>query len=1004
MKRIFTCLIAVLFAVANWNAVYAVDYYKKHHINQNFDEIETLPADWTFTQTLFSSGGGATALDVENGWLRFTGSGSGNRGQDINFPTPQSNESFDGRTTFFLEIDWRANAGQMNYNNLVFFGLSGSGSQNPRSANNDWYIDCILGLYSFGDGYLYYWNMDLLGPETEIPGEYYGPIIQGGQYPYFARRDDATTLERTSELNAGNKMDVTFELGKTYHILAELDFATQKVVTLTVTDKENPENTQTITDKGFIAPTLAGSASTVAEEDRIVKDMSVITVMNTRSGGAAALDMDLDNMEIYALEESLGKADITIQYLTQDGETAKASRVAAEQEISTIYSLVSSDKERFIDGGYYYAYDADATHAANTEFENGESVTVVAGGASLTVVFKKTAVTNGEYVWVGGVNEYWSELDANFSVNGGDPIPYQNGNPVTFSNTDAIFKDVVLKGLFDLGEGDVMVEAAGYTFSDYGTGINRITGTGLFIVDAETTVGIDNRLSELVVLGTAPLNITHGSAAQKITLKADNAQLILNAGADLSMPIELDAAAATSGTLTIEALTASGYFMPFTNIGTLNVKLGNPGRLVSSTWNMSFVPPTPYEENMRINVTNICGPTPNPTNAEENIDNPIAGFSLTDAVAANVHVHLGDNVRLVRNYNEVAGGSVLQVGALTGTANSFVHAGWVAGRPGSIQVGALNTDHVFEGKFEKFYQFFTEDTKVESNAAIIKVGTGKWTLTNDQILDNGLVVNGGELELLGDIYIGAGHATANNGLQNGNVTVNEGGTLTIGGEFGLIYGDLAMASTNTTVNNGGTLNGLRGNHILSALTTISAGGTLAGDINAEWSLSMDMGIPAASEEETDIPASVWKPFISSFNADDYDKLVVQYGDAVVYGNFDITVDGATKGEKIQLIEGLGNLDVAPEKIFVNGVDITDFTEDTPGAEFVWLPETFELMSLIDKKGSGIDDIFAGKEVKHIEYYDLTGRQVSKNASGFVIQKITYTDGSVNSKKTYIFKN
>lgn len=985
MKRIVTYFFAMLLAVVSWNVSYA-DTYKRHHINQNFDEIETIPTGWTFGQTLFSAGGGSWALDAENGWLTFTGSGSGNRGQDMTFPSPQSNEKFADRTTFFLEIDWRANAGQMDYKNAVMFTVSGSGSVNTRSANNDWYIAAILGLYSFGDGFLYCWNKDLVGPETSIPGEYYGPVFQGGQYPYFARRDDATTLDRTIELNAGNKMDVTFAIGKTYHILAEIDFATQKVVSLTVTDNEDPENTQTLTDMGFIAPTLAGSAATVAVEDRIVKDLSIITVMNTRSGGAANLNMNLDNMEVYTLEQSLGRTNVTIDYKTQEGDVAKAQRIVAEQEIGTEFSLVAADKERFTADGFYYAYDAEATHAANSEFEGGESITV-AEGATLTVVFKKTAITSGDYVWVGANNEYWSELDANFSVNGGDPIPYQIGNPVTFSDPDALFKDVVLKGQLDLGEGDIMVDVDGYSFSDYGSGINRVSGTGLFIVDAAATIGIDNRMVELVIVGTKPVSITHGAAAQKITLKSSGAKLILNANTALGMPIEMDASI-SDGVLTIDAMTASAYNMPFVNIPTLNVNLGNPGRLVNASWNMPFAPSSPYD-GMRINVANICESAPNPANAEEIIENPIVSFSLTDAAAANAHVHLGDNVRLVRNYNEANGaaGSTLQVGALSGTANSIVHAGWVDTRCGFVQVGKLNRDAVFEGKFTKFYQFFTPETTVESSAGIKKVGTGKWTLTNTQILNDTVRVSGGELELLGNIYLGAKPTVVNNG-----------GTLTIGGEFGLLYG-VETSSNNLTVDNGGTLKGIKGNHILSILTNISAGGTLAGDINAEWSLSMSDGIPAATEEDADIPSAVWKPYVGSFAEGDYDQLKVQYGDATIYGDFDIFVASSGAGEKIQLLSGAGNQDVALGKILVNGVDITDNTEDTPGAKFVWLPDTFELLSLTNY--TGINDIHAGKEIKSILYFDITGRQVSKDALGFVIQKITYVDGSVASKKTYV---
>lgn len=1000
MRKKLTFCFAIMMAVVSFGLVHAQPegYYKKFYINQNFDLLEALPTGWTSTNS-FGYAGGFSLYAEEDGnkSIRVNISGSGARGGEINFPTPQANmPDYDAEKTTFLEVDWTPQNVVVNWQMANLFLIGGSNGVNMTRPKAEWYMDGILGLYTFGDGFLYYWNKDLQGPETAIPGEFYGPVFINGEWGASFERTPAveakrpedipTDIEGTKTLNAPNKTNVAFAAGTTYHIVAELDFANQKIVSLTITDKENPENTETITDMPFLASSLAGGGYVIPEDYAGVKDVSYIACAGNRRGTTNIVDVKLDNIEVYQLQKSLGRTTITVNYIDQDGNSGKEARVTEEMEIGIPFTLTTEDKSRFSNNGFYYAYDAEATHKKNTEYSDGETITV-AKDASITVVFKKTAKTDGEYIWKGSTNEFWSELDDNFSVNGGAPIAYQAGNPVVFEASASV-KEVVLKGALDLKDANVTVEAEGYTFTNAAEGVNRIEGTGQFIVSAAASVGIDNRLPELVVSGTSPLTITATTAAQKIILKSDKAELSLKTAGTLSMPIEYDASI-VDGTLTVNVLSEATHAMPFTNVSTLNVNLAIPGRVHPSTatWTTTFSSATPYD-NMRINANNICESY---VFGEETFENPIVGFSITEAVAVNAHIHLGDNVRLVRNYNEVSGGtSVTQIGALSGTANSKIHVGWVPDRAASIQVGNLNIDTQYEGTIEKYYLFNRPDSLIVSKAAIIKVGTGKWTLNGDQILDNGITVNGGELELLGDIFMAAG-----------NVIVNDGGTLTVGGKFGELYGDIVMPTTSTTVNQGGTLKGLRGNQIKSIQTTVNAGGTLVGDLNFDYSVSMDTGIPAASEEEVDIPASVWKPFVTSFNEGDFDKMVVEMGDGAFYGDLNVTVDSAKKGEKIQLIQGNGNLDVAFGKIIVNGVDITNFTEATANAQFVWFPDTFELLSMADKKGSNIEDINTGKEIQNILYYDLSGRQVTKDAKGFVIQKIIYTDDTFSVKKTYL---
>jgi hypothetical protein len=384
---------------------------------------------------------------------------------------------------------------------------------------------------------------------------------------------------------------------------------------------------------------------------------------------------------------------------------------------------------------------------------------------------------------------------------------------------------------------------------------------------------------------------------------------------------------------------------------------------------------------MRVNVSNNCEPL---LNVDGNDSIPFAGFGIGNAVAANAHVYLGDNVRLLRFYNEAAAGTdKLEIGALTGTSKTALQIGWVDGRRSILEVGGLNVDAVFEGVIEKC-PFNTSSTTIPttSKLALSKTGTGKWTLPNVIIVDSTLTVNEGVLTLTGDVY-----------LDDDEVTVNAG-TLAIGGEFGIPYIGEASLS-NIVVKSDATLKGLSGHQIHSVSTMIDPGGILAGGFNTDFSLMLDFD-PMA---ETPAP-SIWKPYINSFNVGDYDKITAG-GDANVYGIIDITVNAATQGVAIPLIECTGNTDVAPVQILVNGVDITDNTESTPGAEFVWLPDTYELKSLIDKQGSRINTVLTNKVVKNIQYYDITGRPVTKNAQGFIIVKTIYTDDTTATQKTFV---
>ncbi|MDR2475543.1 MAG: hypothetical protein LBD45_06765, partial [Bacteroidales bacterium] len=301
MKTLCTYVLSIAFlAIANCGVVNAQPgtVYNKYFINQDFDGVSALPAGWSGdagNSNIFTKGGGAIAF--RDGMMVMSGAGGGNRGTQVTVPATDSNEAWTGYTTWFIELDWTVNKGVLGRRNAVHLTFLGNGTQNPNNGTT-WYADALFGIYTFGDDLVHYWNMD---SET--------PAFLGGSGPSFNK--GAADLAATSALNASTATTLAFATGVTYHITAELDFQNQKVVSLTITEKDNPANTVTVTDKPFLAPTLGGSESAVAVENRKPKNFSVLTCVNTRgsndgNGDNVDLEAYVDNLQVYVKETSLG--------------------------------------------------------------------------------------------------------------------------------------------------------------------------------------------------------------------------------------------------------------------------------------------------------------------------------------------------------------------------------------------------------------------------------------------------------------------------------------------------------------------------------------------------------------------------------------------------------------------------------------------------------------------------------------------------------------------------
>ncbi|GAB6011473.1 autotransporter outer membrane beta-barrel domain-containing protein [Viscerimonas tarda] len=909
MKKIFTFILsAVILTLGNLGTANAATY-KRHTINQNFDGLEALPAGWSWRQgnsAIFGRAAGTFTVADQIIYTLKDGQ-SGTRGGDILLPSTTTSPTDAASPTWSVDLDWTINNANFNATNNIALVFSGSNSKNVN-VNATYYADAIFGLYIYkNDGYIHFWNMDITGTPAIVNSS--------GNEAWFGRKTATTgNYEETDALNLSTQTAVTYAAGSTYHITAEMDFANQKMISLTITDKDNPANTATINNQPFLAPSTAGAESVVPVDERVVSDFSIISLFGSRpAGGNTNLEFYIDNVEVYVNVESVGQADVTVNYKDQNGGPVKPSRTAPNQEVATFYPLLLSDKEDLVTATDYYAYNAAAT--------GSESVEVVAGGVSIDVIFKKSPLTAGNYAWTGATSAEWNKLDDNFSVGAGN-ISYQNGNAATFSDAAAAAAITIPANLF-LDDKDVTISAEGYSFSGEG----KLLGTGTLVVNASTSLNIVNQLDGGVELSAGTLEVVNSEAGKSFKV-ADNTTLSLNPETTFSKAIE-----GSGGTLNIETVSDVYTSSAITNVSTVNITRKIKGRLNGSNWSNQWIGTFP--DNTQVNVINGVE------------DGALAGFGVNHTSLKNVTLNLGDSIRLVRFYNENANGNdILEVGALSGTDKSVIEGGFIDNRRGTYQFGGLNTDAEFAGTIRQYTK--ADGISATSKLGINKVGTGTWTLSGNAAITGKFKVNEGTLALAGTLEL-AGQ------LDSATISIAEGAALK-----GL----------------GGTLKG-----------SAELLGTLSGTLTSDYGITI-VGPGKAA------------PHVKNFGTGNYDVITILDGNLGVAGAIlDITVDATPTGDgRIQLFNvPFGSIDPF-DQVLVNGVDITANDDVFAGeAKFAYLPDTGELLYLVDGTGIGSETV-GYKAVKSREYYDLSGKAVSATTKGFVIVKTTYEDGSVKNTK------
>lgn len=767
MKKFFTLI--AMSIVALWVVqIQAVNNSKvpNYITNENFDGKTVLPTGWT--QSNVVTGNGAFNLTTPVDRLNLTGSGSGNRG--IGF-TGITNSDELNDSEIIYEFDFSPNSPTIRQLNLTI-------RDNNKRAIFALIIGGNSGAFNWGGRMLlvnrdttifknqFKTNADILLDVPDQTGSY---TSGGTTYPATTTVADVQTATSTTYLGAD------FTLSKTYTIYVALNFQTKTITTFKISDKSNPEISATYNNLPFI--------------NNSATNLSNFDIVGTRPNSSnTSFNAFIDNLKIYRLIDA-ATASVTINYKDSEGNLLKTSRVQPDLEVGTTYYATDDDKATFFDDNFYYAYNA----AASTDN------VVVAEGAVINLIFKKTAKLSGTYIWSGNANSNWNNADENFSVGASPFMGYQDNNPILFPAVP-VTKTVNLNANLTIGDNDITMFGDGYNFS--GTG--SIAGSGKFILGMQagetTTLGIRNNMSKVEIQGgEAILTNDLGTATYDL---ADGAKITLQTGAEFNKAIT------GTGTVTIQTNSNVFYNNTLTGPSTVNLILGVSGSISGGVdWSSKVL--TAMPANAQVNVT---------TTQES------AGYGVAANSLQNSKLNLCDNTRLLFNYNPAeGGGTIISVGELNGSSSASIEGGWVnsATRGLNYYIGGLGTDATYNGIFKNY------STAPTAPLNIYKKGAGIWTLNGaspDFILgtlhvDEGTVIMNGSIPQAGvvvNVASGAtlkgtgtiGGATTVNGTLEGSL--NFGSSLTLNGTTkfvvnGINEGEFDKINVTGAANVGGTI-------------------------------------------------------------------------------------------------------------------------------------------------------------------------------------------------------
>jgi hypothetical protein len=218
MKKLVTLFLGLALAVS---FVSAQSYWDKYIVNENFNGWFAWPSGWSQAVT---GGGGVTIADS----IRYSGSGSGNRGADVIFPF------YTDSTTVHVNFDLYVASATVARNNAFALFLSGTNSGTIGASTA--FTDLIAGVYLAGTSKKFHvWNMDIRGP---VPVEKPDTIVPAFTWGAFARPGTSNVI--CDSINASTKTNVDFAYNTWYNLTYVLNFVTKKM-DITITQKNNSD-------------------------------------------------------------------------------------------------------------------------------------------------------------------------------------------------------------------------------------------------------------------------------------------------------------------------------------------------------------------------------------------------------------------------------------------------------------------------------------------------------------------------------------------------------------------------------------------------------------------------------------------------------------------------------------------------------------------------------------------------------------------------------------------
>ncbi|AWI10410.1 hypothetical protein CKA38_15130 [Ereboglobus luteus] len=622
--------------------------------------------------------------------------------------------------------------------------------------------------------------------------------------------------------------------------------------------------TATLTLSAYSVPVITSATTATALVDEPFSYTLTATGEPTTfaaTGLPSGLSFDSETREISGTPTVTGTSNITLTASNLVGSDTKTLEL-------TVYSLAPAiTSELVVTGtlGQPFDYQITATNTP-TSFAaeplpeglsidasgritgtltaaGGTRVTLTAsnsyGDGTATLVISIIApVEAGTLVWTGSVDDTWDKTTTNWIMTGASSATnYADGDRVLFNDTSAS-GTVSISGIITPASLTVDVSARDLTI-DPGSG-GGLSGDIPIVKKGIGTLafsGTHAAFSGTSTLQEGMLKLYHPTTSYLLSgygpVVLTGGTLALDSTASVTLLFEQPIYVPEGSTGGIRTNRTTRFASPIRGSGTLTITAGSNIELFVDTF-------SEFSGELRVNTASSTQRWVRPLNGT----NGYSAFKGTEW--ANTSIVL-DNAYIEPHRQSCVSGTVV-IGALSssGTTERLVsREATTAPMYTHYQIGGKNLDTVFNGAIEN---------KTASNpAGLIKVGTGRFTLSGKSTHTGPTMVSAGMLYLTGEfsgttaVTVSGSAAFGGTGVVAGNVTYADDSTLVFASDeeatiSGLaVRGSVALGSTRMTVTpvvpEGVRL--INGTH-----TILEADGNITGSPTFTWSYPADPAITA----------------------------------------------------------------------------------------------------------------------------------------------------------------